>query len=83
MVRFIVSDEGPGISKEKQQFLFQPFNRLDLDEHERDLVAMMSHRVVNQILHQPTLCLKKEAANGNGAACISTVRQLFSLDHTQ
>ena len=69
------------IEEVRQRELEHLFNRLDLDEHERDLVAMMSHRVVNQILHGPTLCLKNEAANGNGAACISTVRQLFSLDN--
>ncbi len=56
------------------------FNRLDLDERERTLVMTMSHRLVNKILHQPTRCLKKEAANGNGAAFVSTTRQLFSLD---
>jgi len=58
------------------------FNRLDLDEHEQHLVATMSHRLVNKILHEPTLCLKKETANGNGAAYISTVRDLFALNET-
>jgi glutamyl-tRNA reductase len=38
------------------------FNRLDLDERERELVATMSHRLINKILHEPTLRLKKEAA---------------------
>ncbi len=57
------------------------FNRLNLDEREQNLVATMSHRLVNKILHGPTLCLKKEAVNGNGAAYINTTRQLFSLDN--
>jgi glutamyl-tRNA reductase len=59
------------------------FNRLDLDERERELVATMSHRLVNKILHQPTLCLKEEASQGNAAAYSSTVRRLFALDETQ
>lgn len=65
----------------RQQELQRILNRLDLDERERNLVATMSHRLVNKILHEPTLCLKKETANGNGAAYIATVRQLFSLDN--
>ncbi len=64
----------------RQSELERLFNRLDFDERERKLVATMSHRLVNKILHQPTLCLRREAANGNGAAYISAVRQLFSLD---
>ncbi len=64
----------------RQSELERLFNRLDLDERESKLVASMSHRLINKILHEPTLCLKKEAANGNGAAYIATTRQLFSLD---
>ena len=64
----------------RQLELERLFSRLDLDECERDLVAAMSRRLVNKILHKPTLCLKREAANGNGAAYIAITRQLFSLD---
>lgn len=59
------------------------FHRLHLDESQQELVATMGHRLINKILHEPTLRLKKEAANGNGAAYISTVRHLFALDPTQ
>jgi glutamyl-tRNA reductase len=44
------------------------------------LVEAMSHRLVNKILHHPTLHLKTEAANGNGASYTFAVRRLFSLD---
>ncbi|MBI1878408.1 MAG: glutamyl-tRNA reductase [Chloroflexi bacterium] len=64
----------------RQRELERLLNRLDLDERERELVTTMSHRLVNKILHEPTLRLKQEAANGNGAAYISTMRQLFLLD---
>jgi glutamyl-tRNA reductase len=64
----------------RQRELERLFNRLDLDEHERELIATMSHRLVNKILHEPTLRLKQETANGNGAIYISTMRQLFLLD---
>ncbi|RMF00184.1 MAG: glutamyl-tRNA reductase, partial [Chloroflexi bacterium] len=57
------------------------FNRLShLDERERELVKTMSHRLVNKILHSPTLRLKDEAANGNAATYVSVVRELFALE---
>jgi glutamyl-tRNA reductase len=59
------------------------FRRLELDEKQQELVAKMSHRLVNKILHEPTTRLKQEAANGNGPAYTSTLRYLFDLDHEQ
>ncbi len=67
----------------RQQELERLFNRLDLDKRERDLVATMSHRLINKLLHEPTMRLKKEAALGNGVAYTSTVRYLFSLNDKQ
>jgi glutamyl-tRNA reductase len=55
------------------------FNRLDLDEREQQLVATMSHRLVNKILHEPTLRLKKEATAGNSATYVSALHHLFAL----
>ncbi len=65
----------------RQNELARLFNRMDLDEREQNLVATMSHRLINKILHEPTLTLKKETSNGNGAAYISAVRDLFALDN--
>jgi glutamyl-tRNA reductase len=56
------------------------FNRLELDEQQRNLIDRMSHRLVNKILHEPTTRLKKEAANGTGVAYTSAMRYLFALD---
>ena len=67
------------IEELRQRELERLFNRLDLDEREQELVATMSYRLVNKILHEPTLRLKQEAANGNGAAYISAVHHLFGL----
>lgn len=63
-----------------QSELDRLFHRLHLNEAQQELVASMGHRLINKILHEPTLRLKKEAANGNGAAYITTVRHLFALD---
>lgn len=75
-----ITDLRQQIETLRQRELERLFNRLDLDEHERELVATMTHRLVNKILHEPTLRLKQEAANGNGAIYTSTMRQLFVLD---
>ncbi len=56
------------------------FNRLDLDEREQELVSTMSHRLINKILHEPTLRLKMQAAQGNGAAYVSAIHYLFALN---
>ncbi|MCG3211388.1 MAG: Glutamyl-tRNA reductase [Anaerolineae bacterium] len=53
------------------------FSRLELDDRERELVATMSHRLINKILHEPTIRLKKETSDGNGAVYTSAVRHLF------
>jgi glutamyl-tRNA reductase len=64
----------------RQQELELLFNRMDLDERDRQLVEKMSHRLVNKIMHQPTTRLKKEAAAGNGVAYTTALRHLFALD---
>ncbi len=68
------------IEQLRQRELTRLFNRIEIDERELNLIATMSHRLVNKILHEPTLNLKKETSNGNGAAYIDPLRQLFSLD---
>jgi glutamyl-tRNA reductase len=64
----------------RQGELERLFNKLDLNEKERNLVATMSHRFMNKLLHQPTLRLKQEAAQSNGPTYIAATRQLFALD---
>jgi glutamyl-tRNA reductase len=75
-----ITDLRKQIEQLRQSELQRLFNRVDLDERERELIEAMSHRLVNKILHQPTLHLKAEAANGNGAAYTFAIRRLFSLD---
>jgi glutamyl-tRNA reductase len=75
-----ITDLRQQVERLRQLELERLLNKLDLNERERELVAGMSHRLVNKILHEPTLRLKQEAANGNGVAYTHAVRQLFSLD---
>ncbi len=76
-----ITDLRRHIENVRQRELEWLYHRLDLDERERDLIANMTHRLVNKILHEPTLRLKAEAATGNGAIYISTMRQLFLLNN--
>lgn len=75
-----ITDLRNHVGQVRQRELERLFNRLDLDERGQELVATMAHRLINKILHEPTLRLKEEAANGNEAAYVSAVRHLFALD---
>ncbi|MCB0171618.1 MAG: glutamyl-tRNA reductase [Anaerolineae bacterium] len=78
-----ITDLRGQIEELRQMELDRLFNKLDLDERERELIATMSHRLVNKILHKPTLQLKHEAVHGNGAEYASKVRRLFDLEPTR
>jgi glutamyl-tRNA reductase len=51
------------------------FRRLDLEEHERELVVQMSHRLVAGLLHAPLVTLREDASGDLERAA----RTLFSL----
>jgi len=76
---FLIVNLRGQIEAVRQRELRLLFNRLELDSREQELVKTMSHRLVNKILHQPTLRLKDEAAQGNAAIYVSAIRDLFSL----
>lgn len=54
----------------------------DLDEHESAVVQRLVHRLVNKILHDPTVQLKSAAAHSPelGEAYAHVTRRLFNLD---
>ena len=59
----------------------QALNKLgDLDEHDREVINQLVHRVLNKVLHEPTVRLKEQAANGNGYVYADAVRELFALE---
>jgi glutamyl-tRNA reductase len=51
-----------------------------LPSDDREMVSQIVHRVVNKILHEPTVRLKTSAAEGNGLEYAHTLRDLFGLD---
>lgn len=55
-------------------------NRLEhLEAADREVVTRLAHRLVNKLLHEPTVRLKAQAAQGDGVAYAQIVRDLFGL----
>ncbi|NDJ33543.1 MAG: glutamyl-tRNA reductase [Chloroflexi bacterium] len=58
----------------------QALRRLDhLTPEEQAVIEKMAHRIVNKILHEPTIQLRQQAAAGNGYVYARAVRDLFDL----
>jgi glutamyl-tRNA reductase len=51
-----------------------------LDEHGRAVVESLAASIVNKLLHQPTVRLKREAANGDASSYAEALQYLFGLD---
>jgi glutamyl-tRNA reductase len=59
----------------------QTLNRLaPADERTREIVSRMAHRLVNRLLHEPTVRLRIQANEGNGHGYAHAVRELFALN---
>lgn len=53
-----------------------------LDDEDRERVEELARRLVNKMLHEPTVRLKEAAANGRGPDLVEAVRFLYDLDPT-
>jgi len=63
-----------------QAELNDALNKLgDADDTQRQVVERMAHRIVNKVLHTPTVSLRSHAANGDAEAYAKIVRELFAL----
>jgi glutamyl-tRNA reductase len=51
-----------------------------LSDDDREMVTQIVHRIVNKMLHEPTVRLKASAAEGNGMEYAHTLRDLFDLN---
>jgi glutamyl-tRNA reductase len=68
-----------------QREIEQTLNRLpDLSLREQEIVTQLAHRIVNKMLHAPTVGLKSRAASGKGNHYdyMHAVRQLFALNES-
>ncbi|MDM8519036.1 glutamyl-tRNA reductase [Anaerolineales bacterium HSG6] len=53
--------------------------KLDVDHETEALISAMTQRLVNKILHNPIVNLKRKAAHGDSAGYASMARDLFGL----
>jgi glutamyl-tRNA reductase len=51
-----------------------------LSPHDLEVVDMVTQRIVNQLLHQPTVRLKAHACHSDGEIYAEALRDLFGLD---
>jgi glutamyl-tRNA reductase len=59
----------------------QALHRLpDIDAHEQEVLTQMAHRIVNKLLHAPTVNLKSHILQDHRYDYAHAVRELFSLD---
>jgi glutamyl-tRNA reductase len=52
----------------------------ELDVREQEILREMAHRIVNKLLHSPTVTLKERAARGEHRAYLHAARNLFALE---
>lgn len=49
------------------------------DPHTGRVMTLMAHRIIGKLLHEPTVRLKAEAAQGDGVLYADALRELFGL----
>ena len=55
----------------------------DLSEDEQEVVEILSKRIINKLLHEPTIRLKRHANGHSGFYYTETLRELFALDEAR
>lgn len=64
----------------RQAELEQALRRLDgLDERDREIIEMLSKRIVNKLLHTPTIRLREKAANDQDELYSRVAEELFGV----
>ncbi|MCP4540212.1 MAG: glutamyl-tRNA reductase [Chloroflexi bacterium] len=68
----------------RQAELERTLRRLsDVSDKEREIIRAMTKRIVNKLLHQPIIRLKKHAASRDGYQYAEVARDLFGLDEQE
>jgi glutamyl-tRNA reductase len=51
----------------------------DIPSREKTVVDLLTRRIVNKLLYEPTVRLKEHASNGDGENCEVIIRELFGI----
>ncbi len=52
----------------------------DLSDHDKKVVDLLTKRIINKLLFEPTARLKEHASNGDGDTYEAIIRELFAID---
>ncbi|MBM7623077.1 glutamyl-tRNA reductase [Sporohalobacter salinus] len=65
----------------RQEELDRAFTKLDdIDEEEKNVIKSLTHKIVNKLLHNPTVQVKEFANIENNQVYLEAVNKLFDLD---
>lgn len=77
----VIADLRQKIHDVAQNEVDHALNRLDhLSDADKAVIQQLAHRIVNKVLHHPTVSLKEHAAQGDAADFSQVVRELFALN---
>jgi glutamyl-tRNA reductase len=55
-------------------------NAMNISEGDREALNRMKNALINKIMHNPTLLLKRDGCHGNNSVYLDVTRKLFNLD---
>jgi len=64
----------------RQKEVAKSLKRMDVSDADREAIEKMSAAIINKLLHEPVVNLKKEAETENGPPFLKVMRTLFGLD---
>jgi len=64
----------------RQTELSRAFNRMDkISSRQKKMIDILTRRIINKLLYEPTLRLKEHTGNGDGEAFDLIIRELFAI----
>jgi glutamyl-tRNA reductase len=64
----------------RQRELSRALNRMDkISSRQREIIDILTRRIINKLLYEPTARLKEHAGNGDGESLDLAIRELFAI----